>query len=118
MKRICVLFILSATFVGAAGASVSPSISLNQAAPSYGSAVTFSTVLPAANPHETFWVRNSCDQGGVEVYSDVRSPGSVFTLGPTLSWTGGAADCHGVLWSAKNGTLDKVLASTDYHVAG
>jgi hypothetical protein len=43
--------------------------------------------------------------------------GQVYTLGPTDSWTGGAANCTAKLLSEDHNNT-QVLASTSYSVAG
>ncbi len=74
-----------------------------------GSTVTIS--IADGNPHfgtevvfavdggdDSMWVRNECSQNGSLVYAEYnRVEGGFagpFTLGPTPSWSGGAADCH------------------------
>ena len=63
--------------------------------PAYGDTVTFSLVTTSTQP----FVRVDCYQGGVNVFTETNGffpsyPwGQEYTLGPTLSWTGGAASC-------------------------
>ena len=50
------------------------------------------------------WLRLSCEQDGNEVFQQIRAGfdggymyGEAFDLGPSLAWTGGDADCTGIL---------------------
>lgn len=89
---------------------------------------------PGLGEHVTFdvsttrtdwpWVQNRCWQGGRLVYEEWRgfyegyAGGREFVLGPTVNWTGGAADCEGRLVRYGNGGSPQTLASTSYHVDG
>jgi hypothetical protein len=66
------------------------------------------------------WVVAKCYQNGVLVYEQANgifatSLNQIFTLGPTPSWRGGAADCTAHLqdWSSRKVTT---LATTSFHV--
>jgi hypothetical protein len=66
------------------------------------------------------WVVAKCYQNGTLVYEQANgifatSLNQVFTLGPTPSWTGGAADCTAALqnWSTSKHTT---LATMSFHV--
>lgn len=85
--------------------------------PSFRDTVTFVVQTGAtAYPYVTL----RCYQGGTLVSQDtnamfVHSLDQNFTLGPTLAWTGGAANCTANLENrdAKNGSIS-VLASTSF----
>lgn len=80
-----------------------PSVSLSVVeAPPY----SFGQQISIAGGEDGMWVRNECSQNGSFkpkdlVYAQfVRIEGGVagpFTLGPTLSWLSGGADCHAFL---------------------
>ena len=83
---------------GGGGTTGSYSVAVSPAGPySFGQSVYVTTTVPISmNPF--IWMR--CYQGGVLVGSSDHAafPGGwyynwAFTLGPTMSWTGGAADC-------------------------
>ena len=85
-----------------------------------GDQVTFEISTNADRPQ----VNAECFQNGERVYSewegffDGAVGDRVFKLGPTPSWSGGAADCTAriVEWSS-NGR-QRTLASTRFSVAG
>jgi len=85
--------------------------------PSFRDTVTFDVQTTAtAYPYVTL----RCYQGGTLVSQDtnamfVHSLDQNFTLGPTLAWTGGPANCTANLENrdAKNGSIS-VLASTSF----
>jgi hypothetical protein len=80
------------------------------------------TTTASVNPGGSgAWAFAECRQGGTVVlrqYRDAASGQATFQLGPTPSWTGGAADC-----TAQEGQWDrngrwKTLATTTFHVDG
>jgi len=87
----------------------------------FGQRVTFDvSTSSTAYP----WVTLDCFQGGVLVSHASNgifptSLGQTFTLGPTLSWSGGAADCTAYLqnWDSysKRGTIT-TITSMSFHV--
>lgn len=79
------------------------------------------TATIRSSSSQQLWVKASCFQGGVRVYTQWRMFDSnfqaVLNLGPTQLWQSGAADCTG--WGgyfAKNGTF-RVLATTTFDVS-
>lgn len=113
---------------GGKGGSTGSSISLvlltdaarASSGPSFGEQVTF-TVSTSRTQYP--WVQNRCWQGDKLVYEQWHGFfvgykfGQVFTLGPTPSWSGGAATCVARLVDKTRGR-DHVLATTGYSVAG
>lgn len=91
----------------------------NDGVPSFRDTVTFDVQTTAtAYPYVTL----RCYQNGTLVSQDsnamfAHSLDQNFTLGPTLAWTSGAADCTATLENrdAKNGSIT-VLASTSFPV--
>ena len=89
-------------------------------APSYGSQITYNVVTNVAQP----WVETDCFQNGRLVYNDTRGffagyyTAPVFTLGPTLSWTGGSASCTASLFSVNSNGKRSELAATFFTVVG
>ena len=105
---------------GGAGGTISL-VQLNPSpgGPYFGDQVTFTVSTTAtAEP----WVNVNCYQNGTRVYGQWRGffdryqYGQIFTLGPTPSWTGGAAECTAKLVKRDN-ARDKTLATTSFHVA-
>ena len=103
------LVVLPASTV--AGATVSPS---------FGSQITYSVATNVSQP----WVVTDCSQNGVVVYTETRGffssyyTSPVFTLGPTLMWTGGSASCTATLFSVDQNGKRRDLASTSFAVTG
>ena len=70
--------------------------------PAFGDTVTFSLVTTSTQPY----VRVDCYQNGTNVYTETNGffpsyPwGQEYTLGPTLTWTGGGASCTAQLITA------------------
>jgi hypothetical protein len=106
-----------------AGGTTSPAIKLVNltapgASPSFGQQVTF-TVSTTATAYP--WVELRCYQGGANVY--YASVGyypsymfpQTFTLGPTPSWSGGAANCTASLVSYDT-RRTKVIATLGFGV--
>ena len=91
----------------------------NDGVPSFRDTVTFVVQTTAtAYPYVTL----RCTQNGTLVSQDsnamfAHSLDQNFTLGPTVAWTSGAADCTATLENrdAKNGSIT-VLASTSFPV--
>ena len=70
------------------------------------------------------WLRLECYNGGTQVYFETRAGfeggyryGQPFTLGPSLAWPSGEADCVGILGHhhPKNGKF-VTEATTKFHV--
>lgn len=84
----------------------------------YGQQVTFTVSTSATKP----WVGLDCWQNGTWVYGSWSGYfpsyewGQVFTLGPTNSWNGGAADCKAKLVTFSLNGRERVLATTSFHV--
>jgi hypothetical protein len=87
----------------------------------FGQQVTFNVSTTATQHPE---VTLDCYVGGALVYQMTNamfagSLNEIFTLGPTPSWSGGAADCTAWLqnWDgySKHGSISN-LASTSFHV--
>ncbi len=85
----------------------------------YGGQVTFNVSTTATDRP---WVNLSCYQKGTWVYGswagffpDYRW-GQIFTLGPTPSWQGGAADCTARLVKFSSNGRERTLATTSFHV--
>ena len=80
------------------------------------------TTTATVNPGGDSWVRGRCSQAGVLVYEQyVRVDANnqaVLTLGPTPSWTSGAATCTAEELSLGRNARWKVLATTDFSVSG
>jgi hypothetical protein len=76
-------------------------VTVDQAGPyHFGQEITVSTNTPVYPNNTGPWIDLSCYQGGVRVLAVTHAGfqggwyyGWPFTLGPTLMWTGGAADC-------------------------
>lgn len=80
------------------------------------------TTTATANPGDGSWALAACYQNGAQVYGQYvkidASNQAVFTLGPTPSWSGGAANCI-----AEEGTFGSngrwhSIASTTFNVSG
>jgi hypothetical protein len=84
----------------------------------YGEQVTFNVSTSAFQPQ----VNAQCYQNGQRVYSEWKGffPGSwfgqTFTLGPTPSWQGGAADCTARIVTRSRNGREIVHATTTFHV--
>lgn len=82
------------------------------------------TTTAVANPGDsTSWVMAECSQNGVVVYRqyvkvDPTTHQAVLTLGPTPSWTSGAASCRGEEGYWFKGTRWRVYATTTFEAAG
>lgn len=92
-----------------------------QVTPSFGQTVTFAESTTAtAYP----WVDTKCSQNGKVVYEQFAgfyasySGSQMFTLGPTQSWTGGAASCTAALVSYDRNGSPRTLATTSFNVSG
>jgi hypothetical protein len=83
-----------------------------------------SKTIATANPgDEGTWVMAECFQNGSVVYRqyvkvDPATHQATLNLGPTPSWTSGAASCRGEegIWSKSNRW--RVLATTTFEVSG
>lgn len=80
------------------------------------------TTTATVNPGGDTWVRGRCYQDGSLVYEQYvkvdANNQAVLNLGPTPSWTAGAASCTGEeLQFAKNARW-RVLATTSFNVSG
>lgn len=111
--------LLAVALSGSASAGQS-TIVMNQRtqALALGSQVTF-TVSTARTDQP--WVSVACYQSRVLVYKQYHGlfagyyTDAVFTLGPTMSWTGGGASCVGTLLYFSNGR-EHSLATTSFTV--
>ncbi len=119
MRRLFLAAALAAIMSSPAVAAQGASISLDQPAPTFGDAVTFTWDSPQAQS-----IQLHCYQpAGRLVFADARmlyeggwGYGVPFVLGPSASWTGGDADCTAMLgYRAKSGHY-RILASTSFHV--
>ncbi len=108
---------------GGRGHSGGGSISLvllnsTDALPHYGQQVTFNVSTTTTKP----WVGLDCSQNGTWVYGSWAGFfsgydwGQTFTLGPTNSWFGGAADCTAKLVTFSTNGRENILATTSFHV--
>lgn len=113
---------LSLTLVGTVSAAKTVgTVTLDQASPTYGSAVTFSVTTNA----ETSLVNVACYQSGNLVLGGgglAHHDAAYTTESTTLSsqaYTGGAADCTATLrsWVPQGGGKFTELASTGFSVA-
>ena len=86
------------------------SITLDQADPHFGDAVTFSI-----SGHDgDDWVNLRCFQGDLVFYHSQRV-GETFHLGPSAAWSGGEAECVASLSKQTNHGLSAV-ADVAFHV--
>ena len=82
------------------------------------------TTTAVANPgDDTSWVMAECSQNGAIVYRqyvqvDPATHEATLTLGPTPSWSSGAASCAGEEGYWFKGTRWRVVATTTFEVAG
>jgi hypothetical protein len=103
---------------GAKGASISLVV-LDSAdgLPHFGGQVTFDVSTTVTQP----WVNLSCYQDGAWVSGQWHgffpgyTWGQTFTLGPTPSWQGGAADCTARLVRFGSNGRETTLATTSFH---
>ena len=84
----------------------------------FGETITFAVDGKEPN-NGNLWLANRCFQGGELVYGEsqrvVDGLAGPFTLGPTPSWSGGAADCEAQVFIT--GKMVKVTNITfSYHV--
>ena len=91
MRRIlaglALALLIASPVLGKAGASITAPDGL-----SFGD--TFSVTFTEPNHYAGgLWARADCFQSGTIVYRQFAYPDGTFTLGPTPSWFGGAADC-------------------------
>jgi hypothetical protein len=110
---------LAAKGGGQGNASTASAVSLSGGPYNFGGTVSVTTAVSAdVMP----WISMSCTQNGAVVGTATHAGfpggsyyGAPFTLGPSLSWTGGAADCT---FSVVHLTGGKVVtdASTTLHV--
>ena len=83
-----------------------------------------STTVATANPGtDGTWVMAECYQNDVLVYRqyvkvDPTTHQATLTLGPTPSWTSGAASCRGEEGTWFKGTRWRVLAETTFSAGG
>ncbi|MEW5990761.1 MAG: hypothetical protein AB1736_05360 [Chloroflexota bacterium] len=82
------------------------------------------TTTATANPGtEGTWVMAECFQNGTVVYRqyvrvDPATHQATLTLGPTPSWSGGAASCRAEEGTWFKGTRWRSVASTTFSVSG
>lgn len=90
----------------------------NDGAPNYGDVVTFNVTTTQAYP----WVTVNCSQNGNSVYSQTAGffPSyqfpKTYTLGPTQSWSGGAASCNATMFTVSSNGRDKNIATLNFSV--
>jgi len=83
-----------------------------------------STTTATANPgDDTSWVMAECFQNGTIVYRqyvkvDPTTHEATLTLGPTPSWSSGAASCRGEEGYWFHGSRWRVYATTTFEVSG
>jgi hypothetical protein len=88
--------------------------------PWFGEQVTFDVHTSSTTPT----VVAECYQDKTLVYAeshgfwDGSMFGTIFTLGPTDRWSGGAADCSARLVDYSRGKNGQTLATTTFHVTG
>jgi hypothetical protein len=88
--------------------------------PRFGEQVTFDVTTNATSQP---WVDAKCYQNGKLVYEQWNGffadykYGQTYTLGPTNSWPGGAADCTADIVDRDNYQL-RVVGSMSFHVDG
>jgi hypothetical protein len=82
------------------------------------------TTTATANPGDAgTWVKAECFQNGTIVYRqyvqiDPATHQATLTLGPTPSWSGGAASCRAEEGIWFKGSRWRVLATTTFEVSG
>jgi hypothetical protein len=129
VKTLVVAALLTTTLLSAlVGTSIAAKSSTSLTVPDgvYGGTTT-ATVTSGVSAASTtsggsaLWVRATCSQNGVSVYRQnvqLDSSGrAVLTLGPTPSWSGGAADCLADSAYYSNGRW-RVVATDTFHVSG
>jgi len=104
---------------GGNGSSISLVLLNGDTEAHFGRQVTFNVSTTAtAEP----WVNLNCYQNGTWVSGQWQgffpgySWGQTFTLGPTPSWHGGAADCTARLVKFGRNGRESTLATTSFHV--
>ena len=104
---------------GGTGGTISLQLMNGDTSAQYGHTVTFS-VATTATPYP--YVHLRCNVGGTLVleswqgYFASAIGNEWFHLGPTNSWTGGAADCTANLEKTTTKGAWTVLAATSFHV--
>jgi hypothetical protein len=80
------------------------------------------TTTAYAGPASATWVRALCYQGGRLVYEQYRvfdsSRRATLQLGPTPSWSGGAATCTAQDGYWRNGSTWRVTSTSSFSVSG
>ena len=82
------------------------------------------TTTATANPGDAgTWVMAECFQGGTVVYRqyvkvDPATHQATLTLGPTPSWSGGAASCRAEEGTWFKGSRWRTVATTTFEVSG
>ena len=94
-------------------------VSIAEGNPHFGTTITFA--VDGKEPHNgNLWLANRCFQGGELVYGEsqrvVDGLAGPFTLGPTPSWSGGAADCEAQVWLTGSSPKPINGATVSYHV--
>lgn len=117
------LALVPTAFAGKPGGGGSSSVSLallnGDTQPHFGRDVTFNVSTTATSEP---WVNLSCYQNGTWVSGQWQGffPGypwgQTFTLGPTPSWQGGAADCTARLVKFGRNGRETTLATANFHV--
>jgi hypothetical protein len=80
------------------------------------------TTTAYAGPSTATWVRARCYQGGVLVFEQYRqfdsSRRATLQLGPTPSWSGGAASCNAQDGYWRNGSTWRATSTSSFSVSG
>ncbi|HET8822925.1 MAG TPA: hypothetical protein VFM57_15375 [Thermoleophilaceae bacterium] len=110
---------------GGKPAAPTPSVSVSPGgAYTFGEAVYVTTNVPAYPDNMGPWIEMKCSQNGVVVGTSDEAgfPGAVgyqtpFYLGPSATWTSGAADCAVTVFHLNNSKM-VTDATTSFHVDG
>jgi hypothetical protein len=113
--------------LGAKGGKADPTAGINVSPTgtyTFGQAIDVTTNIPAYPNNAGPWIEMKCSQNGVVVGTSDEAgfPGGVgyqdpFYLGPSASWTGGAADCTVTVFHLNSSNTKLVTdATTSFHV--
>lgn len=126
---ILVLVVAPVALAGKGGkqssAGIGPTVTVTPGGPySFGEAIYVTTDAPIYADNAGPWIELMCYQDGVVVGSGDHAgfPGGLgyndpFDLGPTMSWSGGAADCTVTVFHQSNNRI-VTDAATSFHVNG
>lgn len=100
-------------------------VMINESGPyAFGSSVTVTTDAPVLANNAGPWISLACAQNGVTVGTADHAGfeggwyyGLPFALGPSTSWTGGAADCTFTVFHVSN-KRTVIDATMSFHVDG